>query len=81
VLAAWPHVALAQPPTSAAQRHCDSLPAGPDRTDCFIALSWISRQQYQIAAGAAQLTRDKAKLHRVTGGSLRVKAPAARRKH
>jgi len=80
-MAAWPHGAGAQPTAGAAQRHCDSLPAGPDRTDCYISLSWMSRQQYEIAAGAAQQTRDMARLHRVTGGTLRTKRSAAKRKH
>ena len=81
VMAACSPVAGAQPAASAAQRHCDSLPAGPDRTDCYIALSWINRQQYEIAAGVALQTRDMARLHGVTGGTLRVKGSAAKRKH
>jgi hypothetical protein len=69
VMAAWPHIAWAQAAAGELQLHCDSLPAGPDRTDCYIALSLINRQQYEIAAGVAQQTRDIARLHRVTGGS------------
>jgi hypothetical protein len=80
VLVAWPHVAGAQPATSAAQRHCDSLPPGPDRTDCYIALSWMNRQQFEIAAGVAQQTKDIARLHRVTGGGHKIKASAAKRR-
>jgi hypothetical protein len=81
VMMAWPHVASAQPATSAAQRHCDSLLPGPDRTDCYIALSLMSRQQFEIAAGVAQQTKDKARLHRVTGGGHKIKAPAAKRSY
>jgi hypothetical protein len=50
-------------------------------TDCYIALSLMSRQQFEIAAGVAQQTKDKARLHRVTGEGHKIKAPAAKRSY
>src|SRR5262249_30138140 len=43
-----------------AQANCDSMPAGPARTDCYIGLSRLNRQDFEIAAGAAQRGRDAA---------------------
>ena len=50
-----------------AQLDCASLPAGPSRTDCYIALSRTNRQEFEIAAGAAQRAKDVARYHEVTG--------------
>ena len=37
-----------------AQVHCETIPAGPERTDCYIGLSRINRQKSEISAGVAQ---------------------------
>jgi hypothetical protein len=50
-----------------AQLNCASLPAGPDRTDCYIALSRINRQELDIAASAASRSKHIARYHKVTG--------------
>ena len=50
-----------------AQANCDSMPAGPARTDCYIGLSRLNRQDFEIAAGTAQHGKDTAKYHQVTG--------------
>src|SRR5262249_19271160 len=50
-----------------AQANCDSMPAGPGRTDCYIGLSRLNRQDFEIAAGAAQRSKDTARHHQVTG--------------
>jgi hypothetical protein len=36
------------------QVNCETVPAGPARTDCYIGLSRINRQKSEIAAGVAQ---------------------------
>ena len=54
-----------------AQVNCDALPPGPARTDCFIGLARIYRQQSEIAAGVARQQSDAA-IHRgVTGTRAR----------
>jgi hypothetical protein len=50
-----------------AQVDCDKLPAGPTRTDCYIGLAMIYRQQFEIAASVARRQRDIARHRRVTG--------------
>ena len=37
-----------------AQVNCETNPAGPERTDCYIGLSLINRQKSEIATSAAQ---------------------------
>ena len=37
-----------------AQVNCETFPAGPARTDCFIGLSRINRQESEFSAGVAQ---------------------------
>jgi hypothetical protein len=82
VVAMWPSVACAQPvgATVLAQVNCDSLPAGPQRTDCYIGLGMMYRRKSEIEAGVAQQTRDIARYHRVTGQHRKPKAPAAKPK-
>jgi hypothetical protein len=79
--AVWPLATYAQqpgrPPT--AQPSCDSLPAGPARTDCYIGLSQIYRQKFEISAGEAQPQKDIARYHQVTGKHPKMKARAAKR--
>lgn len=50
-----------------AQLDCASFAPGPARTDCYIALSRIHQQDFEIAAAAARRSRDIARYHRVTG--------------
>jgi len=50
-----------------AQLDCGSLPTGPTRTDCYISLSRLNRQQLEIAAGAAHRAKNLARYHQVTG--------------
>jgi hypothetical protein len=67
--AVWPPATHAQQPGMPAttQAGCDSLPAGPARTDCYIGLSQIARQKFEISAGVAQQQKDIARYHQVTG--------------
>jgi hypothetical protein len=78
--AAWPlgtHAQQPGPPVTA-QPGCDSLPAGPARTDCYIGLSQIYRQKFEISAGEAQQQKDIARYHRVTGKHPKMKARATK---
>jgi hypothetical protein len=54
-----------------AQVDCEAIPAGPARTDCYIGLSRIQRQESEIAAGVARQQSDAAKLRQVTGKSAK----------
>jgi hypothetical protein len=53
------------------QVHCETIPTGPARTDCYIGLSRINRQNSDIAAGVAQQQTDRAICRSVTGRSPR----------
>ena len=50
-----------------AQVNCDTIPAGPARTDCYIGLSRISSQKSEIAASTAQRHTDSSTYQQVTG--------------
>ena len=56
-----------------AQVHCETIPAGPARTDCYIGLSYINRQKSEIAAGTAQQQSDSAIYHQSTGRRSKTK--------
>ena len=61
-----------------AQVNCETIPAGPARTDCYIGLSRIGQQKSQIAAGAARQLSNSAKLREATGAT-RKKKPRRKR--
>ena len=50
-----------------AQVNCGTIPPGPARTDCYIGLGRIARQNSEIAAGVAQQQTDRAIYRSVTG--------------
>jgi hypothetical protein len=50
-----------------AQVNCETFPAGPARTDCYIGLSRINRQKSEISAGVAQQQAETAIYRKVTG--------------
>lgn len=56
-----------QPGPAPAQTQCETTPAGPARTDCYIGLSRIYRQKSEIAAGVARQQSDAAIYRGVTG--------------
>lgn len=60
-------VAAVTPGVAKAQANCETIPAGPDRTDCYIALSRINRQKAELAATIARQQADAATLRQVTG--------------
>jgi hypothetical protein len=60
LLAGFPAVASAQP-------SCDALPRGPERTDCYLALSQFYRAQSDLAAAKARVQSDAAWYRAITG--------------
>src|SRR5262249_25946248 len=50
-----------------AQVNCETFPAGPARTDCYIGLSRINRQKSEISAGVARQEAETAIYRKVTG--------------
>jgi hypothetical protein len=50
-----------------AQVNCDALPHGPERTDCFLALSQLYRAQSDLAAAKARVQSDAAWYRTITG--------------
>ena len=56
-----------------AQVNCETFPAGPARTDCYIGLGRINRQKSEIAAGVAQQQAETAIYRKVTGKRLNKK--------
>jgi hypothetical protein len=56
-----------------AQVNCETIPPGPARTDCYIGLSRIARQNSEIAASVAQQQTDRAIYRSVTGSSRKKK--------
>ena len=62
---------VGSPGLAPAQVNCDAIPSGPARTDCYIGLARIHRQQSDIAAGVAQQQSDAAIYRRVTGTRAR----------
>ena len=50
-----------------AQSNCETLPAGPARTDCYVGLSRINRHKFEISAGVAEQQAETAVYRKVTG--------------
>ena len=61
------------PDSATAQVNCEAIPAGPDRTDCYIGLSRINRERAAIAAGVARQQSDIAIYRSITGTSPKKK--------
>jgi hypothetical protein len=59
-----------------AQVNCETLPPGPRRTDCYIGLSRINRQNSEISAGVAEQQAETAIYRKVTG-----RRPNKKRRH
>jgi hypothetical protein len=60
---------LVLPDAGRAQTDCNTVPAGPARTDCYITLSRIHGAQSDLAASKARVQSDAARYRQVTGGS------------
>lgn len=63
LLAGFSAVASAQP-------NCEAIPRGPDRTDCYLALSQFYRAQSDLAAAKARAQSDAAWYRAITGTDL-----------
>jgi len=62
---------------AAAQANCAAIPAGPDRTDCYIVQSRINRQKSELAATIARQQADAATYRQVTGKRPKKKSNRA----
>jgi len=60
-------VVLASFPGVASARTCDAMPHGPERTDCYLALSQFYRAQSNLAAAKARAQSDAAWYRAITG--------------
>jgi hypothetical protein len=60
LLASFSGVASAQP-------NCDATPPGPERTDCYLALSQFYRAKSDLAAARARAQSDAAWYRAITG--------------
>jgi hypothetical protein len=58
------------PGAAVAQRNCEGIPHGPERTDCYLALSQFYRAQSDLAAARALAQSDAAWYRAVTGTPL-----------
>ena len=73
-------VALAIFPSAAiAQTNCEGIPRGPERTDCYLALSQFYRAQSDLAAARALAQSDAAWYRAVTGMPLPRHRPHSKR--
>ena len=66
LIAGWPD-------SGTAQVNCEAIPAGPDRTDCYIGLGRFNRERAAIAAGVARQQGDIAIYRSITGTSANKK--------
>ena len=55
------------PGVAGAQANCDAIPHGPERTDCYLALSQFYRAQSDLAAARARAQSDAAWYRAITG--------------
>jgi hypothetical protein len=58
---------------AAAQVNCETIPAGPARTDCYIGLARIGGGNAAIAGTKSQLATDKSILRQTTGQGAKKK--------
>jgi hypothetical protein len=50
-----------------AQPNCETMPRGPERTDCYIGLSRINQAQFDLAAAKARAQSNAASYRAITG--------------
>jgi len=65
------------PGLATAQGNCQAIPAGPDRTDCYIVQTRIYRQKSELAATIARQQADEAIYRKITGERPRKKSNRA----
>jgi len=69
------------PGVAEAQIDCASVPAGPDRTDCYLALSQYYRAQSDLAAARARVQSDAAWYRAITGADPPRTEPPRHKPH
>lgn len=62
-----------------AQMNCETIPRGPARTDCYLALSQYHRAQSDLAADRALAQSDAAWFRAITGTDPPKSKPHRRR--
>jgi hypothetical protein len=55
------------PTVVSAQVDCKAMPAGPERTDCYLTLSQFYRAQSDLVAARARVQSDAAWYRAITG--------------
>jgi hypothetical protein len=78
-VAPWAVLASAPKPATA-EVNCESIPAGPARTDCYIGLGRIYQQKSDIAAGTARQQTDAAIYRQVTSKNPSTKRTSTKGK-
>ena len=61
---------VAAPAIADARPNCEAIPRGPQRTDCYLALSQYYRAQSDLAADRALAQSDAAWYRAITGTDL-----------
>lgn len=67
------------PGFAGAATHCDTMPKGPERTDCYLALSRSYQAQSDLAAARARAQADAAWYRAITGEDPPRENPRRRR--
>ena len=67
------------PGAALAQANCEAMPRGPERTDCYLALSQYYRAQSDLAADRALAQSDAAWYRAITGTDPPKPRPRRRR--
>ena len=67
------------PGVASAGSSCDTMPKGPERTDCYLALSRSYQAQSDLAAAKARAQADAAWYRAITGEDPPRQQPQRRR--
>jgi hypothetical protein len=67
------------PGVASAQANCEAMPHGPARTDCYLGLSELYREQSDLAAARALAQSDAAWYRAITGTDPPKHKPRRRR--
>jgi hypothetical protein len=67
------------PAVADARLNCEAIPRGPERTDCYLALSQYYRAQSDLAADRALAQSDAAWYRAITGTDPPKPRPRQRR--
>ena len=67
------------PGVASAQANCEAMPHGPARTDCYLGLSELYREQSDLAAARALAQSDAAWYRAITGTDPLKHKPRRRR--